>query len=86
MSHTRVPRPCIISTALDGRGLGVRPDLIIEWRRDILEETDGPMLLHGLRETRARKLVVLVGARRALAIAVRTDKTEMRFTAPKGPL
>lgn len=30
--------------------------------------------------TRARKLVVLVGTRRALAIAVKNDKTEMRFT------
>ena len=30
--------------------------------------------------TRARKLVVLVGTKRALAIAVKNDKTEMRFT------
>jgi len=30
--------------------------------------------------TRARKLVVLIGTRRALAIAVKNDKTEMRFT------
>ena len=30
--------------------------------------------------TRARKLVVLVGTRRALAIAVKNDKTEARFT------
>ena len=30
--------------------------------------------------TRARKLVVLVGTKRALAIAVKNDKTESRFT------
>ncbi len=30
--------------------------------------------------TRARKLVVLVGTKRALAIAVKNDKTEARFT------
>ncbi len=30
--------------------------------------------------TRARRLVVLVGTRRALAIAVKNDKTEARFT------
>ena len=30
--------------------------------------------------TRARRLVVLVGTRRALAIAIKNDKTEARFT------
>ena len=30
--------------------------------------------------TRARKLVVLLGTRKALAIAVKNDKTESRFT------
>ena len=30
--------------------------------------------------TRARKLVVLVGSKRALAIAIKNDKTEARFT------
>lgn len=36
--------------AFDRHILGVRPDLVIEVRRDILEETDGPMLQHGLQE------------------------------------
>lgn len=35
--------------AFDAYILGVRPDYVIEVRRDILEETDGPMLLHGLQ-------------------------------------
>jgi putative restriction endonuclease len=36
--------------AFDQNILGVRPDLIVEVRRDILEEADGPMLRHGLQE------------------------------------
>ena len=35
--------------AFDNLFVGVRPDGIIEVRRDILEEQDGPMLLHGLK-------------------------------------
>ena len=36
--------------AFDAYILGVRPDYVIEVRRDILEEIDGPMLRHGLQE------------------------------------
>jgi hypothetical protein len=32
-----------------GRSLGIRPDLVVEVRRDVLEETDGPMLKYGLQ-------------------------------------
>lgn len=35
--------------AFDGHILGVRPDLVVEIRDDILREHDGPMLLHGLQ-------------------------------------
>ncbi len=35
--------------AFDRNFIGVRPDSVIEVRRDILEEEDGPMLLHGLK-------------------------------------
>lgn len=35
--------------AYDKHFIAVRPDGIIEVRRDILEEQDGPMLLHGLK-------------------------------------
>ena len=35
--------------AYDRQFLGVRPDYVIEVRRDLLEEEDGPMLLHGLK-------------------------------------
>ena len=36
--------------AFDKYFIGVRPDGLIEVRRDILEEHDGPMLLHGLKQ------------------------------------
>ena len=35
--------------AFDGHLLAVRPDYTIELRQDVLEETDGPMLIHGLQ-------------------------------------
>jgi putative restriction endonuclease len=35
--------------AFDGHLLTVRPDYTIELRQDVLEETDGPMLIHGLQ-------------------------------------
>jgi putative restriction endonuclease len=36
--------------AYDQNILGVRPDLVVQVRADILDEIDGPMLLHGLQE------------------------------------
>ncbi|MQA87655.1 MAG: HNH endonuclease [Streptosporangiales bacterium] len=36
--------------AFDRHILGIRPDFVIQVRRDILRETDGPMLRHGLQE------------------------------------
>jgi putative restriction endonuclease len=35
--------------AFDRHFLGIRPDLILEVRRDIMDEADGPMLRHGLQ-------------------------------------
>ena len=42
--------------AYDKLFVGVRPDGIIEVRRDILEEEDGPMLLHGLKRLHQTRL------------------------------
>jgi putative restriction endonuclease len=36
--------------AYDQNLLGIRPDLVVQVRNDILEEFDGPMLRHGLQE------------------------------------
>lgn len=44
--------------AFDRQFLGVRPDYVIEVRQDILQESDGPMLQHGLKELHHTRLWV----------------------------
>ncbi|WP_231386293.1 HNH endonuclease [Arthrobacter sp. 131MFCol6.1] len=50
--------------AFDSKILGVRPDLIVEIRTDILAEVDGPMLRYGLQE-RHRQPLMSVPSKRA---------------------
>ncbi len=45
--------------AFDANFLGIRPDLVVEIRDDILREEDGPMLRYGLQELHGRGLVVV---------------------------
>lgn len=45
-------------SAFDRNILGVRPDLVVEVRLDILREVDGPMLKYGLQEMQGRKITV----------------------------
>ena len=44
--------------AYDRDILGVRPDLVVDVRQDILDEIDGPMLRHGLQEMKGLRLTV----------------------------
>jgi putative restriction endonuclease len=44
--------------AYDQNIVGVRPDLVVEVRRDVLDEIDGPMLRHGLQEMAGTTLLV----------------------------
>lgn len=44
--------------AYDKHIVGVRPDLVVEVRADILAEVDGPMLRHGLQELEGERLIV----------------------------
>ena len=44
--------------AFDSNMLGIRPDLVVEIRSDVLREIDGPMLLHGLQGFEGRTLTV----------------------------
>lgn len=44
--------------AYDARILGVRPDLIVQIRDDVLEEIDGPLLEHGLKGLHGHSLHV----------------------------
>lgn len=49
--------------AFDARILGIRPDLVVQIRRDLLDEIDGPMLEHGLQERHGQPLMILPRAR-----------------------
>ncbi len=44
--------------AFDSDFLGIRPDLVIEIREDILREEDGPMLTHGLQGFQGQRIIV----------------------------
>ncbi|GAA1481173.1 HNH endonuclease [Gordonia sinesedis] len=51
--------------AYDRQILGIRPDdYVVEIRRDLLDEVDGPMLLHGLQGRHGQALMVLPRSRR----------------------
>ena len=43
--------------AFDRNVLGVRPDLTVAIREDVLEEVDGPMLAHGLKDFHNQRLL-----------------------------
>ena len=43
--------------AFDNFFFGIRPDFVIEVRRDVMQETDGPMLRHGLQGLHKVKLL-----------------------------
>jgi putative restriction endonuclease len=44
--------------AYDANYLGVRPDLVVEVRQDVIEAEDGPMLLHALQEMAGTRLTL----------------------------
>lgn len=44
--------------AFDKHFLAIRPDYVVEIRRDLLEETDGPMLKHGLQGLHHQTIVL----------------------------
>ncbi len=44
--------------AFDNNIIGIRPDYSVEVRRDILEENDGPMLQHGIKEMHDKKIIL----------------------------
>ncbi|MGA9776004.1 MAG: HNH endonuclease [Candidatus Dormiibacterota bacterium] len=45
--------------AFDHNLIGIRPDLTVDVRGDILKESDGPMLVHGLQELHNERLMKL---------------------------
>lgn len=49
--------------AYDCQVLGIRPDLVVEIRADLLDEIDGPMLEHGLKGRHGQELMFRPTAR-----------------------
>ena len=49
--------------AYDNGILGVRPDLVVEVREDILHEVDGPLLEHGIKALHGHPLRVVPKSR-----------------------
>lgn len=43
-------------SAFDANIIGIRPDLTVAVRADVLSESDGPMLLHGLQQAHNRRI------------------------------
>jgi putative restriction endonuclease len=64
--------------AYDANYLGVRPDFVVEVRRDVSEAEDGPMLLHGLQEMAGVRLA-LPRARSARPDPTRLEERYERF-------
>ncbi|MBN1885818.1 MAG: HNH endonuclease [Candidatus Krumholzibacteriota bacterium] len=61
--------------AYDKFFLGIDPDYFIRVRRDILEEEDGPMLLHGLKGMDGNRIILP----RAVDRRPSRERLEMRF-------
>jgi len=63
--------------AFDHNLMGIRPDLVVEVRPDILAERDGPMLRHGIQELHGRTLLTP----RRQEWRPSTDALDQRYTA-----
>ncbi len=44
--------------AFDKYFIGIRPDYAIEVRKDVLDEEDGPMLIHGLKDLNGKTIIL----------------------------
>ncbi|MEI8175421.1 MAG: HNH endonuclease [Candidatus Omnitrophota bacterium] len=64
--------------AFDRMIIGIRPDYIVEVRKDILEEEDGPMLEHGLQKF-DRQALILPKSNRDYPDPERFEKRYSRF-------
>ena len=49
LCRTESPLCAIHHRAFDSSVLGIRPDYVVEIRADVMEEKDGPTLLHALQ-------------------------------------
>jgi len=67
--------------AYDANILGIRPDLTIHVREDVLREVDGPMLRHGIQDHHNQHLMVVPDARRERPDAERLAQRYAAFLA-----
>ena len=67
--------------AYDQNILGIRPDYVIEIHHRLLDELDGPMLLHGLQEHHATPLMQLPRRRADLPDRSRLEERCAKFRA-----
>ena len=65
--------------AFDRNIMGIRPDLVIEIRADVLKEEDGPMLRHGLQELHGRRLLVVPRGREQRPDPERLEERYLMF-------
>lgn len=68
-------------SAFDANILGLRPDLTVHIRDDILEEVDGPMLEHGLKARHNEKLLRVPSAKLARPDIHRLEERYAEFLA-----
>jgi putative restriction endonuclease len=61
--------------AFDNHIIGIRPDLIVEIRKDVRREVDGPMLLHGIQGLHGSTITIPQEARFRPA----SDRLEERY-------
>jgi putative restriction endonuclease len=62
--------------AFDSHLVGVRPDLVVHIKADLLHEIDGPMLKYGLQAMHGRRLMSVP---RANSLKPRQDLLEMAW-------
>lgn len=67
--------------AYDAKILGVRPDLTLHIRQDILDKVDGPMLRHGLQEMHDQRLLVIPRSRASHPDVGRLERRYTDFLA-----
>lgn len=59
--------------AFDKFFLGIRPDYVIEIRHDVLDEEDGPMLLHGLKNLHGQRIFM------PASVGIRPDSNRLEI-------
>lgn len=81
--HQPLFRATVLRTYAErcARILGIRPDLVVQIRPELLAEIDGPMLLHGLQGGHGQPFMVVPRARSEQSDPQRLDQGYAAFLA-----